>query len=77
MKYQKHEKDSGLKVTVRDGQFDKALRLFKKKVQKAGIVKECRQREHYVKPSVEKQEAKKEAVKRWRKQQKKLQTPNY
>lgn len=70
-------KDKGLHVTVYDGQFDKALRLFKKKVQKAGVVKECRQREHYVKPSVEKQEAKKEAVKRWRKQQKKLQTPNY
>jgi len=31
---------------------DKALRKFKKKFERAGIVKELRSRQHYIKPSV-------------------------
>lgn len=30
---------------------DRALRAFKKKVQKAGVLQELRKRRHYVKPS--------------------------
>lgn len=65
-------KDGGLQVTVRDGNLEKAMRIFKKKVQKAGVLKELKMRSHYEKPSDKKQRKKKEAVKRWRKIQKKL-----
>ena len=39
-------------VTVKDGEpFEKALRRFKKKWEKAGILRDVRSRTHYVKPS--------------------------
>jgi small subunit ribosomal protein S21 len=34
---------------------ENALRVFKRKVQKAGLLKELRQRRHYVKPSAARQ----------------------
>ncbi|HEX7122782.1 MAG TPA: 30S ribosomal protein S21 [Gemmatimonadaceae bacterium] len=34
---------------------DRALRAFKKKVQKAGVLQELRKRRHYVKPSTARQ----------------------
>jgi small subunit ribosomal protein S21 len=34
---------------------DHALKLFKRKIQKAGLLKELRQRRHYVKPSAARQ----------------------
>lgn len=69
---EKPARDGGLTVTVRDGNLEKAMRIFKKKVQKAGVLKELKMRKHYEKPSEKKQRMKKEAVKRWRKLQKKL-----
>jgi len=65
-------KDGGLEVTVRDGNIEKALKIFKRKVQKSGLLKELKQKSFYEKPSEKKQRRKKEAVKRWRKLQKKL-----
>ena len=65
-------RDGGLEVTVRNGDVEKALRLFKKKVQKSGILKELKAKQYYEKPAEAKQRKKKEAVKRWRKLQKKL-----
>ncbi len=65
-------KDTGLMVTVYDNNLEKALRIFKKKVQKAGVLKEIKMRSQYEKPSDKRQRKKKEAVKRWRKLQKKL-----
>lgn len=65
-------KDEGLTVTVRDGNLEKAMRIFKKKVQKAGVLKELKMRKQFEKPSEKKQRKKKEAVRRWRKLQKKL-----
>ena len=42
-------------IRVKDNEsFEHALRRFKKKVEKAGIIREVRRREHYDKPSVEK-----------------------
>jgi len=39
-------------VTVKDGEpFEKALRRFKKKWEKAGILREVRSRSYYLKPS--------------------------
>lgn len=66
----KHDiQDEGLKVTVRDGQFEKALRQFKRKVDQSGILRELKEREHYVKPTTKRKLAKAAARKRWLKQQ--------
>lgn len=55
------------KVVVKDGEpFEKALRRFKKKVEAAGILKEVRKREFYMKPSVQKKEKTRAAEKRRR-----------
>jgi small subunit ribosomal protein S21 len=56
---------SGLTVHVRDGQFERALRKFKKKVQEHGIIQEVRDRKAYVKPSEIKRKAKDAGKKRW------------
>jgi small subunit ribosomal protein S21 len=59
---------SGLKVEVRENEpFAKALSRFKRKVNDSGILKEVQDRQHYVKPSIERRDAKKAAVRRWRK----------
>ena len=59
-------------VTVRNGNLEQAMRVLKRKVQKEGIVKEVRDRQFYKKPSEVRQEKKKEAIKNWKKKQKKL-----
>ncbi|MEO1483245.1 MAG: 30S ribosomal protein S21 [Myxococcota bacterium] len=57
-------------VVVRDGEhIDKAIRRFKKKVEAAGILKEARKREAYLKPSIQKKEKKRIAEKRRRRSQ--------
>ena len=43
-------------VEVRGGNLEKAMRVLKKKVQKAGIVKEARERQYFMKPSEKKRE---------------------
>ena len=54
-------------VQLRDGEsVDKALRRFKKKVEAAGILKDIRKREFYVKPSIRKKEKQRAAEKRRR-----------
>lgn len=62
----------GLAVTVRNGDIEKAMRIFKKKVQRSGLLKELRERQHYTKPSDARQMAKKRAIKRWKKKEAKL-----
>ena len=56
----------GLRVTVGDGDraFEKALRLFNKKVQASGLLREIRDREFYEKPSIVNKRKKDIAVKR-------------
>lgn len=71
---QRHEdysKVPGLKVVVGDGDraFEKALRLFSKKVQASGLIRELRDREAYEKPSVTRKRARAIAVNRARRQQ--------
>ena len=63
---------AGLTVEVRNGDFTKALRIFKKKVQEAGIVQEIRERQEYVKPSEKRKKAKAAGRKRWLKKMEKL-----
>ena len=62
----------GLRVEVRNGDFNKALRIFKKKVQEAGIIQEVREREQYVKPSEQRKRAKAAGRKRWLKKMEKM-----
>jgi len=52
--------------TQRD--FDKAFRTFNKKMQDSGLVKEIRERGHFVKPSEKKRLAKKAAKNRTRRE---------
>jgi small subunit ribosomal protein S21 len=55
------------KVVVKEGEpFEKALKRFKKKVEAAGILKDVRRREHYLKPSIRKKEKQRAALKRHR-----------
>ena len=55
----------GLTVEVRNGDFNFALRKFKKKVQEDGILQELRNREFFEKPSITRAKAKKAGRARW------------
>ena len=57
-------------VEVRGGNLEKAMRVLKKKVLKAGTIKEYRDRQYYKKPSENKREKKKEGIKNYKKAQK-------
>ena len=56
---------SGLTVEVKNGNFDRALRKWKKKCTEEGIVQEVRERREYVKKSEIKRKAKDAGRKRW------------
>ena len=58
---------TGLKVDVVDGQFEKALRKFKKKVTESGLLQTLREREFYEKPTTARKKAKNAAKRRWQK----------
>jgi small subunit ribosomal protein S21 len=55
----------GLFVDVQEGQFEKALRKFKKKIQDSGLLEEIRDRMEYEKPCTARKKAKSQARKRW------------
>ena len=61
------EKLRGRSVLVTDGNVDKALRKFKKKIQTAGILDDIRAREFYEKPTTERKRKKSAAANRWQK----------
>ena len=58
----------GKTVIVKDGNVEKALRKFKKKVQDSGLLQELRDRETYEKPTTRRKRKKSVAKNRWRKQ---------
>jgi len=57
-------------VEVRGGNLEKAMRVLKKKVQKAGIINQIRDKKYFSKPSEIKREKAKERSKVIRKMQK-------
>lgn len=57
-------------VKVKNNNVEKALQIFNKKVERAGILKEYRRNQYFTKPSKKRREAKKAAIKRERKRQK-------
>lgn len=56
---------SGLYVEVKNGDFAKAYRKFKKKVTDDGILQDLRKKEYFEKPSIKKKRAKAAARARW------------
>lgn len=55
----------GKVVTVHDGNVDKALRKFKKKISEDGVLQEFQNRQAYIKKTIRKKLAKAQAIKRW------------
>jgi ribosomal protein S21 len=58
---------SGRKVLVQDGNTEKALRKFKKKITDSGLLQEVRDRQEFVKPTIRRKLAKSQAKRRWQK----------
>jgi small subunit ribosomal protein S21 len=56
-----------MQVSVRDNNVDQALRALKKKLQREGVFREMRLKEHFEKPSIRKAREKKESISRQRK----------
>lgn len=56
-----------MQVLVRDNNVDQALRVLKKKLQREGVFREMKMRDHYEKPSQKRAREKAEAVRRVRK----------
>lgn len=56
---------NGTKVEVRNNDFGKAMRRFKKIVQDEGILQEVRNREAFEKPSIRRKREKAAARSRW------------
>jgi small subunit ribosomal protein S21 len=65
----------GLTVEVVDGQVEKALRKFKKKVAESGLLQDLREREFYEKPTTARKKAKSSAKRRWQKKIQSQQLP--
>jgi small subunit ribosomal protein S21 len=65
----------GNSVLVKDGNVEKALRKFKKKVQESGLLDDLRARQTYEKPTTERKRKKGAAKARWRKQLRSQQLP--
>lgn len=58
----------GRSVVVKDGNVEKALRKFKKKIADSGLLNELRERETYEKPTTRRKRKKSAAKNRWLKQ---------
>ena len=61
-----------IKVDVRNGNLEQALRVLKKKSQKSGILKELKARQYFEKPSEKKRRKKKEGIANVKKKKAKL-----
>ena len=62
-------------VLVKDGNVEKALRKFKKKIQEQGLLVELKERETYEKPTTRRKRKKSAARNRWQKQLRSQQLP--
>lgn len=66
----------GNTVTVGpDGNVEKAMRKFKKKVLESGLLRDLKERETYEKPTTRRKKAKAAAKNRWQKQLRSQQLP--
>ena len=62
-------------VVVKDGNVERALRKFKKKIQEQGLLIELKERETYEKPTTRRKRKKGAAKARWQKQLRSQQLP--
>ena len=58
-----------LEIPVIKGNINKALKIFKRKFKKTGILKEIRKKQQYIKPSLRKKIEKEKAIFKSKKQQ--------
>ena len=65
----------GKRVEVRDGNVEKALRKFKKKIQDSGLLIELKERGQYVKPTTQRKLKASAAKQRWQKYLRSQQLP--
>ena len=56
-----------MQVSVRDNNVDQAIRVLKKKLQREGVFREMKLKEHFEKPSEKRLREKGEAIRRARK----------
>lgn len=66
---------NGRTVIIADGNVEKALRKFKKKIQNSGLLLELRDRETFVKPTTQRKLKKGAAKSRWKKHLRSQQLP--
>jgi small subunit ribosomal protein S21 len=62
----------GIKIDVRNGNLEQAMRVLKKKILKEGIMRTLRDKQYYEKPSAKKRRKKKEGIANFKKEQKKI-----
>ncbi|MFT7106269.1 MAG: small subunit ribosomal protein S21 [Yoonia sp.] len=60
-----------MQVSVRDNNVDQALRVLKKKLQREGVFREMKLKQHFEKPSVRRAREKAEGISRQRKKARK------
>lgn len=58
---------TGNKVNIDDGNFEKAMRKFKKKVSDSGVLQRLQEKQFYIKPTIKRKVAKGQAIRRWQK----------
>jgi len=56
-----------MQVSVRDNNVDQALRALKKKLQREGVFREMKLKQHFERPSIRKAREKTESIRRARK----------
>ena len=56
-----------LKIPVVKGNINRALKQFKRKFRNTQVIKEIREKKHFIKPSLKKRRAKEEAIRRLKK----------
>jgi small subunit ribosomal protein S21 len=66
---------SGSTVVVGDAPFDVAFRKFRKKIDDSDLLRELRNREHYIKPTTSRKQKKAAAIKRWAREVSKTKLP--
>ena len=60
-----------MQIIVRDNNIDQALKVLKKKMQREGVFREMKRRSFYEKPSEKRTRERAEAIRRFRKLQRK------
>jgi ribosomal protein S21 len=60
----KHETSPQVAITVRNGNMDGALRVFKKRLQEDGLTNELRKRDHFISKGEKRRQSKKSGRRR-------------